>query len=179
MRAKTVGGIKQAARVNGRKRQSARRNTAQWARIIEVQRRSDLTVVEFCRRRGIAKATFWYWRKRLVTAKKQGLIVNPAQRFLAVPIVAPAAAHIEVELGTLRLRLEGLAAARVIEAIVGRIDTGAQRGFLPRRCAPTCVPSPLTCASKLMVWRNWSSRCLPPIRSAGRCLFSWASGVTR
>lgn len=127
MRAKTVVGIEQAARVNGRKPQSARRNAAQWAKIIEAQRQSDRTVVEFCRRRGIAKATFWYWRKRLVTAKKQELIVNPAQRFLAVPIVASAAAHIEVELGTLRMRLEGMAAARIIEAIVGRIDTGAQQ----------------------------------------------------
>ena len=124
MRAKTAGNIEQAARVNGRKPQSVRRDATQWARIIEAQRQSDRTVVEFCRRRRIAKATFWYWRKRLVRA------ANPergAQRFLAVPIVAPAAAPIEVELGTLRMRLEGMAAARVIEAIVGRIDTGAQR----------------------------------------------------
>ena len=124
MRAKTVGGIEQATRLKGRKPQGVRHNAARWAKIIEAQRQSNRTVVEFCRRRRIAKATFWYWRKRLVRA------ANPergAQRFLAVPIVAPAAAHIEVELGTLRLRLEGLAAARVIEAIVGRIDTGAQR----------------------------------------------------
>ena len=124
MRAKTVVGIEQPARLNGRKSQGAQRKAARWAKIIEAQRQSDQTVVEFCRRRRIAKATFWYWRKRLVRA------ANPergAQRFLAVPIVAPAAAHIEVELGTLCMRLEGLAAARVIEAIVGRIDTGAQR----------------------------------------------------
>ena len=127
MLATAVVGIERAARRNGHKRQGARRDATQWAKIIEAQRQSPLTVVEFCRRRGIAKATFWYWRKRLVTAKKQELIVNPAQRFLAVPIVAPATTHIEVELGTLCLRLEGLAAARVIEAIVGRIDTGAQR----------------------------------------------------
>ena len=117
----------QGARLKRGKPQGVRRDATQWAKIIEAQRQSLLTVVEFCRRRDIAKATFWYWRKRLVTAKKQELIVNPAQRFLAVPIVAPAAAHIEVELGTLRLRLEGMAAARVIEAIVGRIDSGAQR----------------------------------------------------
>jgi hypothetical protein len=127
MRAKTMVGIEQAARMNGRKPQSARRNAAQWARIIEAQRHSPLTVVEFCRRRRIAKATFWYWRKRLATTAKQALVAKPAQRFFAVPIVAPVAAHIEVELGTLRMRLEGMAAARVIEAIVGRIDTGAQR----------------------------------------------------
>jgi len=127
MRAKTVMGIEQPARLKGRKSQGAQRKAARWAKIIEAQRQLSLTVVEFCRRRGIAKATFWYWRKRLARAEKQDLVAKPAQRFLAVPIVAPAAAHIEVELGTLRLRLEGLAAARVVEAIVGRIDTGAQR----------------------------------------------------
>src|SRR3972149_12340605 len=108
MRAKTVVGIEQPARLKGRKSQGARRDATQWAKIIEAQRQSPLTVVEFCRRRGIAKATFWYWRKRLVTAKKQELIVNPAQRFLAVPIVAPATTHIEGELGGLRMRLLGL-----------------------------------------------------------------------
>ena len=115
------------ARLKRRKPQGVRRNAAQWARIIEAQRESDRTVVEFCRRRRIAKATFWYWRKRLATTEKQELIAKPAKRFLAVPIMAPVAAPIEVELGTLRMRLEGMAAARVIEAIVGRIDTGAQR----------------------------------------------------
>ena len=127
MLATAVVGIERAARRDGHKRQSARRDATQWAKIIAAQRQSSLTVVEFCRRRGIAKATFWYWRKRLATAKKEELVVNPTQRFLAVPIVAPAAAHIEVELGPLRLRLEGMAAARIIEAIVGRIDPGAQR----------------------------------------------------
>ena len=127
MQAKTVMGIERAVRVSDRKGQSARRNAVRWAKIIAAQRQSDRTVVEFCRRRGIAKATFWYWRKRLATTEKQERVAKPVQRFLAVPIVAPAAAHIEVELGTLRIRLEGLAATRVIEAIVGRIDTGAQR----------------------------------------------------
>lgn len=127
MQAKTVVGIEKPVRVSERKRQNARRNAARWVRIIAAQRQSDRTVVDFCRRRGIAKATFWYWRKRLATTEKQELVAKPAQRFLAVPIVAPVAAGIEVDLGTLRIRLDGLAAARVIEAIVGRIDTGAQR----------------------------------------------------
>ncbi len=116
MRAKTVGGVEQAARVNGRKRQSARRNAAQWARLIEAQRRSDLTVVEFCRRRRIATATFWYWRKRLVTTAKQELVAKSAQRFLAVPIVAPVTERIEADLGTMRVRLDGARAARVVDA---------------------------------------------------------------
>ena len=119
MQAEAVVGIEQAARVNGGKGQSARRNAAQWARIIEAQRQSDQTVVEFCRRRGIAKATFWYWRKRLMTTGK------PAQRFLAVPLVAPVAQRIEVDLGTMRVRLDGAGAARVVEAIVARVGSAA------------------------------------------------------
>jgi hypothetical protein len=126
MRAKTVVGIEQAVRMNGRKRQSARRNAARWARIIEAQRQSPVTVVEFCRRRGIAKATFWYWRKRLATIEKQELVAKSAQRFLAVPLVAPVAERIEVDLGTMRVRLDGAGAARIVDAIVARVGSGAQ-----------------------------------------------------
>ena len=125
MRAKPAGGIEHTARVNGRKRQSARRNAARWSRLIEAQRRSDLTVAEFCRRRGIAKATFWYWGKRLVTTAKQEQVAKPAQRFLAVPLVAPMAERIEVDLGTMRVRLDGAGAVRVVDAIVARVGTGA------------------------------------------------------
>lgn len=126
MRAKMVGGIEQAARGNGRKRRSARRNAVRWARIIKAQRRSNRTVVEFCHRRGIAKATFWYWRKRLAISEKPGLVANPAPRFLAVPLVAPVAERIEVDFGTMRVRLDGAGAARVVDAIVGRVGTGTQ-----------------------------------------------------
>jgi len=127
MRAKAVGGIEQAARVRGSKPQSARRNAAQWARIIEAQCQSDRTVVEFCRRRGIAKATFWYWRRRLATTARQELVAKPVQRFLAVPLVGPVAEHIEVDLGTMRVRLDGAGATRVVDAIVARVETGTQR----------------------------------------------------
>ena len=126
MRAKTLGRIEQAARGKGRKPQSARRNAGQWARIIEAQRQSDRTVVEFCRRGGIAKATFWYWRRRLATTEKQELVVKPAQRFLAVPIVAPIAARIEVDLGTMRVRLDGAGATRLVDAIVARVEAGTR-----------------------------------------------------
>ena len=126
MRAKAVAGVEQAARVNGRTPQSARRNAAQWARIIEAQRQSPVTVVEFCRRRGIAKATFWYWRRRLVSAAQKDSGAKPVQGFLAVPIVASVAEHIEVSVDTMRVRLAGAAAARVVDAIVGRIGRGMQ-----------------------------------------------------
>ena len=126
MQAKTVGRMEQAARANGRKHQSARRKAARWARIIEAHRQSNLTVVEFCRRRRIAKATFWYWRKRLVTIAKHELVAKPAQRFLTVPIVAPVTERIEVDLGTMRVRLDGAGAARVVDAIVARVGSAAQ-----------------------------------------------------
>jgi hypothetical protein len=125
MRAKTVGDSGRAARVNGRKGQSVRRTVAQWTRIIEAQRQSDLTVVEFCRRRRIAKATFWYWRKRLVMTDKHKLVAKPAQRFLAVPLFAALAERIEVDLGTMRVRLDGAGAVRVVDALVARVGTAA------------------------------------------------------
>jgi len=126
MRAKTVAGVEQTAGANGRKREGVRYEAKQWAKLIEAQRRSSVTVVEFCRRRGIAKATFWYWRKRLVSAAQNDSGAKPVQRFLAVPIVAPVAEHIEVSVDTMRVRLAGAAAARVVEAIVGRIGRGMQ-----------------------------------------------------
>ena len=125
MRAKTVGSIEQAARVDRRKHQSVQDKGARWARIIEAQRQSERTVVEFCRRRGIAKATFWYWRKRLARTEKQERVAMPAQRFLAVPLVASGVEHIEVDLGTMRVRLDGAGAARVVDAIVARVGAGA------------------------------------------------------
>ena len=125
MRTKTVGRVERATRWKGRKPRGAQFKAARWARIIEAQRQSDLTGVGFCRRRGIAKATFWYWRKRLATTQKHELVAQPVQRFLAVPLVAPVTARVEVDLGTMRVRLDGAGAARVVDAIVARVGTGA------------------------------------------------------
>lgn len=125
MQAKAVVGSERTAGANGRKREGVRYDARQWAKLIDAQRRSCLTVVEFCRRRGIAKATFWYWRKRLVSAAKNESGRQLAQRFLPVPIVAPVAEHIEVSVDTMRVRLAGAAAARVVDAIVASIQRGA------------------------------------------------------
>ena len=126
MQAKAVVGSEGTAGAVGRKREGVRYDARQWAKLIAAQRRSALTVVEFCRRRGIAKATFWYWRKRLVSAaKNESGTQQLAQRFLAVPIVAPVAEHIEVSVDTMRVRLAGAAAARVVDAIVASIARGA------------------------------------------------------
>jgi len=114
-----------AVQASGHKRSRTRRNAAQWAQVIATQRQSGLTVVEFCRRRGIAKATFWYWSKRLVTTQKRAVVETVAQRFLALPLVAPVAEPIEVEFGTMRVRLDGAGAARVVDALVARIGSAA------------------------------------------------------
>lgn len=124
MRAKAVESDRTAG-ANGRRREGVRNDARQWAKLIEAQRRSSLTVVEFCRRRGIAKATFWYWRKRLMSAARNDSGTGLAQRFLAVPIVAPITEHIEVSVDTMRVRLAGAAAARVVDAIVASIQRGA------------------------------------------------------
>ena len=125
MLANTLERITQAGRGNGRRRRGTRHSAGQWARIVEAQRRSDLTVVEFCRRRGIAKATFWYWRKRLVATEKRVPVARPVPGFLAVPIMPLVPEGVEVGLGTMRVRVEGAAAARVVDAIVARIASGA------------------------------------------------------
>lgn len=118
MQAKAVPGGNQVGEAKRRRPRRARHTATQWAAIIAVQRQSTLTLVEFCRRRQIALATFRYWRKRLALPAAGA---QPTQRFLAVPLVAPVAGHIEVDLGTLRVRLVGAAAARVLDAIVARI----------------------------------------------------------
>lgn len=118
MQAKTVPGVKQVAESTRRRPRRTRHTPTQWAQIIAAQRQSTLTLVEFCRRRQIALATFRHWRRRLALPTA---VAQPAQRFLAVPLVAPLTGHIEVELGTLRVRLEGAAATRVIDAIIARI----------------------------------------------------------
>jgi hypothetical protein len=125
MQAKAVVGGVRTAGAKGRQREGVRYDAKQWAKLIEAQRRSALSVVEFCRRRGIAKATFWYWRKRVVSAANNEPGTGVAPRFLAVPIVAPFAEHIEVSVDAMRVRLAGAAAERVVDAIVASIARGA------------------------------------------------------
>lgn len=118
MRAKVALGLVRTTENGERRRQRTRHTAVEWTKIIGAQRRSSLTLAEFCRRRDLALATFGYWRRRL--AQPTG-VAPPAQQFLAIPLVAPIATSIEVDLGTLRVHLEGAAATRVIDAIVARI----------------------------------------------------------
>ncbi|MCX5659749.1 MAG: transposase [Planctomycetota bacterium] len=42
--------------------------SSRWARIIEEQRASGLSIAEFCRRRNISPPSFFGWRRRLIAA---------------------------------------------------------------------------------------------------------------
>lgn len=42
-----------------------RRSAGEWRSIIRDQRRSGLSVAEFCRRAGVQPVTFYAWRRRL------------------------------------------------------------------------------------------------------------------
>ena len=52
-------------RIRGRANRRVRRSAEQWARLIEDQARSGLSIVAFCRERGIGASNFHYWRRRL------------------------------------------------------------------------------------------------------------------
>ena len=43
-----------------------------------------------------------------------------------MPLVAAMAERIEVDLGTMRVRLDGAGAVRVVDAIVARVESGTQ-----------------------------------------------------
>jgi hypothetical protein len=123
MRAKRMVRSGAVSATGEHKRQTVRRGARQWAKLIEAQRRSGMKVAHFCRRRRIAKATFWYWSKRLRATSQGQAQAKPEAQFLAVPIM-PVADQMEVEVGRLRVRVHGAAAARVLEAIVASIERG-------------------------------------------------------
>lgn len=43
----------------------AHRSAAEWAQLIEQQRECGQTQAAFCRRRGLSRSTFQYWKRRL------------------------------------------------------------------------------------------------------------------
>ncbi len=106
------------------KRQLVKRDAAQWARILEAQRESTQTVKAFCAQYGIALSTYSYWRKRLNGAKKQP---QSGARFLAVPILGPSGQPVEVQLGTMRVRVGGAQATRIVDALIAQIASRVAR----------------------------------------------------
>jgi len=92
---------------------------AYWDKRIGQWRESGLSQRVFCETQGLALSTFQWWRKRLADSR------GGQARFLPLALEAPAgaAAVVQVELksGT-RLRLEGEAALRAVDALVRRVS---------------------------------------------------------
>ncbi len=108
-------------------RQLVKRDAAQWARIFDAQRESMQTVKAFCAQHGIAPSTYSYWRKRLNGANEQSSATPSGARFLAVPIFASSGQPVEVELGTMRVRVGGAQATRIVDALIAQIASRVAR----------------------------------------------------
>lgn len=117
-----AGVTRQAIELKAQARSHTRHSAVEWAKLLREQRRSGFTVDVFCTERRLAKSTFWYWRRRVAVSVTQGEVaeVGTAANFLAVPVSAPNESF-EILAGDLRVRLEGVAAQRVLDAIVARI----------------------------------------------------------
>lgn len=102
------------------------RNEAQWRAIVEGQRKSGLTVERYCAANGISRSGFWKWRKQLSSAIVLDVQKEAAPSFLEIPINAEQSrCRLELDIGAMRVRLDGTAAERVIDALVKRITAQA------------------------------------------------------
>ena len=105
-----------------------RHSTAEWTRLLRKQRGSGLTVEAFCAKHRLANSTYWRWRRRLEVLLPDEARAVPAQipapKFLTIPMNATGEAF-EVQFGEMRVRLGGVAAQRVLEAIITRIAGAA------------------------------------------------------
>ena len=73
-----------------------------WKRVVDEQVRSGLTVLEFCRKHGLAPETFKRWRRKLAGTVRQ-VKVAPQNPFVAVklpsaPVEEPRDSEIEIVL---------------------------------------------------------------------------------
>ena len=103
-----------------------RHSTAEWTKLLREQRGSGLTVEAFCAKHRLANSTYWRWRRRLevLSADEAQVVTMPAPKFLAIPMNVASEAF-EVQVGEMRVRLGGVAAQRVLEAIITRIAGAA------------------------------------------------------
>lgn len=81
-----------------------------WRQHVERQRRSKLTVRDFCTEAGISEPSFYAWRRELAQRdsetgqlarskpKAPRLTASPTPRFLPVTIAPPVASRVEVVL---------------------------------------------------------------------------------
>lgn len=105
-----------------------RHSTAEWTKLLRKQRGSGLTVEAFCAKHRLANSTYWRWRRQLEVLLSNEAQTVPAPmaepKFLAIPMNAASEAF-EVQVGEMRVRLGGVAAQRVLEAIITRIAGAA------------------------------------------------------
>jgi len=72
-----------------------------WRERIETQRSSGLSVTEFCRREGIGKAGFYYWKRRVGTGAREG--------FLELKVAVPSQIEAEAKLEAKSISVHSLA----------------------------------------------------------------------
>jgi len=122
----------------GASRTQAVRGESEWRRWFDLHSTSGLSQPAFCRRHGLALSTFTAWRRRLFKgqvrktqgSRKAAVLPAPAG-FIAVTPGAPASSRpasvqageaIEICVDGLQMRLGGEAGARVMAALLRRLE---------------------------------------------------------
>lgn len=70
---------------------------AEWAKVVTAWQRSGLAATEFCRRRGLSRRTFGWWRWRLgvsPAAAGSGFVAVKLEN--GVPVIAPSRSVFEI-----------------------------------------------------------------------------------
>jgi transposase-like protein len=99
-----------------------------WERRIERQRRSGLSIAEFCSQEGVSPASFYAWRRRLRGADSSG----PQSLFVPVELATPGIAS-----GGLRMELpSGAVLSLPAEASVELVTAVIRTVLAEER--PTC-----------------------------------------
>jgi hypothetical protein len=89
-----------------------------WQRRIARWEQSGRTQREFCREQRLALSTFQWWRARLKRAEP----VTAAPAFVPIALGAADANAVEVTLrANTRVRVQGAAAIRVVDALIARL----------------------------------------------------------
>lgn len=108
-----------------RKQTKVRRSEKQWMAIFEARRKSGLSVERFCSANNIGPSAYWKWSKLLGSDKNAATTKVIEPTFIPIPIRVAPSSSLELELGAMRLRFDGPATERVIDAIIKRIATHA------------------------------------------------------
>jgi hypothetical protein len=113
-----------------------------WRTTLRHQREGNLSVIEFCRRLGVAVSTFYYWKNRVhelvpdargqVAGASRSCHATAAANFVPLSIIEPGAgAELEIELtNACVVRFKGVIDPLVLQAAImatGRLD-GSRQG---------------------------------------------------